>query len=62
MKFNEAQNQEICFKRYSWERKKTLQDVLGNANKQRIQVSSVNILEDYARKNPSAKFVFAKKQ
>ena len=59
VKFNEEENEEISFKRFSWERKKTIQDVINNKSKQKIEVAStVNILEEYVRRNPNAKFLF----
>jgi hypothetical protein len=56
VKFNEEDNEEVYFKRHSWERKKTLKDFMSNKNKQKIEVtSSVNILEDYLRRNPNTR-------
>mgnify|MGYP001800554134 CR=1 FL=1 len=56
MKFNESRNQEIKFKQYSWEKKKTIKDIIANRQKQTIQMHpSNNLLEDYLRRNPHAK-------
>jgi hypothetical protein len=56
VKFNEARNQEIKIKKYSWEKKKTLRDVLENSQKQTIQVNQKNnLLEEYLKRNPGAK-------
>lgn len=62
MKFDESRNEEISFKRFSWEKKKTLHDVMTNPNKQKIEMGKkVNILEEYAKRNPNAKFMFSRK-
>ena len=57
VKFDVSKNEEIRFKQYSWERKKTIQDLINNPNKQKIQMTgTVDILEEYRRRNPNAIF------
>ena len=57
MKFDVSKNEMIRFKRYSWEKKKTIQDLINNKNKQKIQTTStIDILEEYRKRNPNAKF------
>jgi hypothetical protein len=59
VKFNENNNQEILFERYSWEKKKTIHDLIKNSQKQTIQKNKgVCILEEYAKRNPNVRFVF----